>query len=507
MKKILSIILVSVLMLNLSFTVFAANNGSSQANAIVFTKESFSEFGTYQASLKKGETLWYCFENTSLIDEGIFSQLLNCSCSYEYTVNADSTQYIADEAGFVSVRLEDTDRDGKYYFSITNNSTRKISVFVSLENLKEYERTYIGLNVGDNEITVNTEVPTNIYDFCPEEVGAEAGLYKFTVKDMSGNVIDDALLGNWGSIGAPSDLTGDEKTNTITWGTTEVSATFLLGVSNVTEDFVITVERLGDYDDGRQHIEYLDYTNIHTPAQFTMPEGNLIKIDINKEHTLVLDANGIFHLDCADGPVVYVDLTSEAIDLKNAYGAYGANVLRLIYTNDAGDQFAWDMINSMRAYAEAMDSEGYYPLTEDLEIFFKYYGEAQKWYEAEFSPFTDIASGAFVPESAWLATAYYMSTTEGTGSGNNASGNSGSGNGGAGSDKIPGSPTPDSGVVSGGEDNNSAIDGTTGNNATTDKAPVTSPQTGDNMITVIVIALVAVAACSVVLFVRKREFK
>lgn len=506
MKRILSIILVTVLVMNLSFTVLAANNGLSQANAIVFTEESFSSFGSYQATLKKGETLWYCFENTSLVDDGIVSQVLNCSCSYEYTVNVDSTQYIADEAGFVSVRVEDTDRDGKYYFSITNNSTRKISVFVSLENLKEYERTYISLNVGDNNITVNTQVPTNIYDFCPAEVGAEAGLYKFTVKDMSGNVIDDALLGNWGSIGAPSDLTGDEKTNTITWGTTEVNATFLLGVSNVTEDFVISVERVGDYDDGIQHIEYLDYTNVHTPAQFTMPQGNLVKVDITKEHILVLDANGIYHLNSVDGPVVYVDLTSEAIDLKNAYGAYGANVLRLVYTNEDGVQCAYDMINSMKSYADAMDGEGYYPLTEDLKIFFMYYGAAQKWYEAEYSPLSNIASGAFIPESAWLATAYYMNTTGDTGSADNGSGNSGADNGGASSDKIPGNSTPGSGNITDGTAND-AVNGGAEENGVTDKAPVTSPQTGDNMITVIVIAIVALAACSVVLFVRKREFK
>ncbi|MBR6650716.1 MAG: hypothetical protein IKL36_04810, partial [Clostridia bacterium] len=369
---------------------------------------SFSVFGSYQVTLKKGQTLWYCYDDASLISEGVFSQLFHASCSYNYTVTIDSTTYERDESGFINAKLLDEDKDGKYYFSVTNTSARKVSVFVSLEKEKLYDFGNVSLNIGDNEIEVNTEFPTIIYDFCPADVEAEAGLYKFTVKDMAGNIIEDALLGNWGSIGAPADQTGDAKTNIITWGTQEVNSTFLLGVSNVTENFIITVERLGDYDDGRQHIEYLDYTNVHTPSKFTMPAGTLSKLDITKKHILVLDTNGIYHLNSIDGPVVYVDLTNEAIDLKSAYGAYGANVLRVVYTNGSGEQCAYDMINSMKVYAESMDDDGYYPLTVDLEVFFKYYGEAQKWYNSEYSALPDIVSGTFIPESAWLATAYYL---------------------------------------------------------------------------------------------------
>jgi len=205
MKKLISLILVSALLFSLSFTIFAASNdGSSKENAVIFTADSFN-----MASLAKGKTLWYCYDKASLADEGIFNQILSANCSYEYSINIEGVSTDPDENGFVNVEIEDEDQDGKYYFSITNKATRKISVFISFESVKQYERTYVSLTTGDNLLSFDVAAPTAVYDFCLADFDGEAGSYAFTVKDTDGNVIESALLGDWGSIGAPSDMTGD----------------------------------------------------------------------------------------------------------------------------------------------------------------------------------------------------------------------------------------------------------------------------------------------------------
>ena len=518
MKKIVSLILVSALLLSLSINVFAAKEGSSIDNPVVFTSDSFN-----MATLAKGETLWFCYDNASLVDNGEFARILSSNCQYAYTINFNSVDYTSDENGFLNMRIEDDDHDGKYYFSITNNATRKINVFINFEAVPTYVLTGVNIVVGDNNITYDSSAPAALYSFSTGNVdvtdvdgnivstieGPGAGEYVFTVKDSNGNKIDGVLLGNWGTVGFPNDITGDAKSNPFTWGSEEADASFLLGVSNVTQDFVITVERKGDYDDGVERVVFEEYVNVHTPSKFTMPEGELVKIDISTQHTLVLGNDQFYHLDSADGPVVYVDLKrDDTIDIFAAYNsAYGAITLKGTYINNDGVKCGYEFINSMRPYAEAIDSDGYYPMTVDIENFVKYYGAAQGWYREDLSSITEIVNGEYVPESAWLATAYYLKTSENAGNNNSGTIEGGNGSGGESSDKIPGVGAPEVGTESDGTVKNPSTGNVSENNTTTESAPVTSPQTGDNMSVVIVIALVALAACVAIFVVRRKTSK
>ena len=240
-----------------------------------------------------------------------------------------------------------------------------------------------------------------------------------------------------------------------------------------------------------------------------MPEGELVKIDISTQHTLVLGNDQFYHLDSADGPVVYVDLKrDDTIDIFAAYNsAYGAITLKGTYINNDGVKCGYEFINSMRPYAEAIDSDGYYPMTVDIENFVKYYGAAQGWYREDLSSITEIVNGEYVPESAWLATAYYLKTSENAGNNNSGTIEGGNGSGGESSDKIPGVGAPEAGTESDGTVKNPSTGNVSENNTTTESAPVTSPQTGDNMSVVIVIALVALAACVAIFVVRRKTSK
>ena len=161
----------------------------------------------------------------------------------------------------------------------------------------------------------------------------------------------------------------------------------------------------------------------------------------------------------------------------------------------------------MRPYADAIDSDGYYPMTVDIENFVKYYGAAQGWYREDLSSITEIVNGEYVPESAWLATAYYLKTSENAGNNNSGTIEGGNGSGGESSDKIPGVGAPEAGTESDGTVKNPSTGNVSENNTTTESAPVTSPQTGDNMSVVIVIALVALAACVAIFVVRRKTSK
>ncbi len=510
MKKVLSVIMVLAFVVSLSLTAFAAaTDGTSASNAITIDDKSL-----FVATVDSGKTVWYVYEDMFLPMFGTYAQMINVSAPVsEYSVTDGVETVAADENGFANFRYEDKNSSGKYVFAITNNSEFEEKFYVSFSDALEHVFTGVDLEVGDNYITVDTSAPTALYSFSAGDVyvydsfgdpvfddngdpvvikGQGAGTYEISVRDKNGDLIEGALIGDWGTVGYPFDVTGDAKTNTFVWNTTEDTAQCLLGVSGVSEDFVLNVVRKGDYDDGKEKVVFEDYKNVHTPSSFVMPEGELVKVDMTTAQIIVLGEDGFYHMNTADGPVVFVDMVNDCIDLVAAYkSAYGAMTMRGKYVDDSGKTCGYEFINAMREYYPVLDKDGYYPLTPDLELFIKLFGASQGWFNESFSNFEDIKNGEYLEENAWLACAYYIpgsvsvETTPET-------------------DAITDAPSQDPS-----DDNVTtdapADDDDVTNAPETEKAPVKAPQTGDNFVFVAFIAFIALVSCAVVVVVRRRE--
>jgi hypothetical protein len=126
----------------------------------------------------------------------------------------------------------------------------------------------------------------------------------------------------------------------------------------------------------------------------------------------VLGADGFYHYGSANGPILYVDMTGVTYaDLYECYypsAAEPADRLRGTYVDADGKTCGYDYITAMRAYADALDANGYYYLTEDLANYLQMYGKDQGWFNTEYSPFEIIKAGNFNADSAWLLTSYYI---------------------------------------------------------------------------------------------------
>lgn len=251
------------------------------------------------------------------------------------------------------------------------------------------KETYIvsdtALSVGDNTLTLDESAVTTIYEFMPEKAGT------YTITGPAA-----AIVGNWGGFGNLTDPQND--TNSIEWDCASAGQPLYVGVSDVEGAFNLNVTLTQE----TQEIvtKWDKYYNKKIPLQtdFKLELGENQKaafVDITEEHSAVEGKDGYFHLDSEDGPILYADLVNPNWSLRDVYyGSMPAITLRGYEEDDEGNiTKRYDFRDAMFMYVEAMDDEGYYPLTKDLILFLKCFGNAQGWWMKGMSPFEAVNEG------------------------------------------------------------------------------------------------------------------
>ena len=275
--------------------------------------------------------------------------------------------------------------------------------------LADYEVNYdVQLALGENALTLLTTAVTTVYEFSPEE----AGVYQFVADDAN------ALVGYWGAgTFFVSDQT-ENKSNVLEYTLANAGPSIMVGVSGV-ESCTLTVTRTGDAVVAPSY-EKVDYVNVVTPADYTMPEEatDLVYVDVTDDvaDAAVLGEDGYYHLNAADGPVLYADL-----GLNAPYGAplasatnYGSvkipeydaegNMTALVNYLPAFEAYAACTATVMVGEAEA----SLYPLTEDLMVMFQKIGADKGWYDADTTQGFYLFEGKTVDEeTAWLFNCCY----------------------------------------------------------------------------------------------------
>lgn len=256
------------------------------------------------------------------------------------------------------------------------------------------------LTVGDNAVAT-LETSTTLYVFQPQ-----VGAYRIEVADAA------ATLTRWN--GSKFFVAGMAETavdGVLMWECASAGQVMLVGLSGVTSA-TITISEVEGYVPPEMLV-FEPYVNVHTPVEgFSLPDDELTRVDIMQPQTLVADADGIYHLGNADGPILYVNMC--AATYADLYACYyptsgtGALSLHGRYENADGKLCGYEFLDAMRPYAEALDGDGYYYLTVDLAAYLQTYGVDQGWFRKDSSPFTLIKQGRFIEESAWLVNAYYV---------------------------------------------------------------------------------------------------
>ena len=290
------------------------------------------------------------------------------------------------EKGNYTVELAFTGDNGGYYDpAAAVLSADKTSLELKLSNKLSEEYTELFADGKDHKayavMAGSTYVPVaanerNYFLFAP----TEAGTYKFSVDN------DQLALGYYGAPHFVQSVSAvDVVENTFSLSVSQSSlggAVYVIGIDGIGEatDCMLTVERTGEPEHNVADEPWTTYktTAVLTPYTLELPEGKeLVYMDITAEtanHEFVFnDADGYYHLDTADGPVIHVHLAKGApyVALQTVIQgdgpAGGAPIREYFYDADGNFLKKEDYTDILVNYFKNMDADmGVYPLTDDL---------------------------------------------------------------------------------------------------------------------------------------------
>ncbi|MBQ7801941.1 MAG: redoxin domain-containing protein [Oscillospiraceae bacterium] len=321
--------------------------------------------------------------------------------SYTVALSFDSDIYRADASRLV---LTETEPSGTVCVAVKQDGT--------------YTESYVGelyhVTTGATYATLQSGV-TNYFIFTP----TEPGTYRFTTSDPS------AVISYWGgSVYFISDMTGgtDYADNAFTLNIKErnIGVDCIIGVTGAEECFLL-ITRTGDavLDESDIPAEVYEATTPPTAFKLTLSQGqSLTYVNVagaTADYTPVLGADGYYHLNSADGPILYVDLGPNAPYVSFykmlGYEGHGGTSFTQVFRDENGGLVKKeDYTDCMCLYVEAIDSEGYgvYPMTEDLYYMLRQGGDYKGWWDSEspnylFSSITNLNT-----EIAWMFCCCYV---------------------------------------------------------------------------------------------------
>ena len=241
------------------------------------------------------------------------------------------------------------------------------------------------VDVGGTYVTMQADV-VNYFLFVP----TQSGLYQFTTSDPSAII---SFQG--GSTMFIADLTAstdyDAATNTFTRNVKEgnLGGTYIIGVTG-TADCILEITRIGDAVLDVTDMEAEEYVPAVSPVQQTLSlSGTMTYVDLTGSASVVKGTDGYYHLNSADGPIVYVNLGKDAryisfYNMLGISGIGGTSFSKVFYDENGTAVKKEEYTKSMIAYTKAVDSKtGLYPLNDDLIYMIQNGGEYKGWWDSE----------------------------------------------------------------------------------------------------------------------------
>ncbi len=250
------------------------------------------------------------------------------------------------------------------------------------------------LAVGTAEYDMDPAYAYTVFGFAPEQEGA------YTISCEQANVGIVSYNGMWVTIEPTVDTI---NSNAVSWTCTSVGQSILIAIENAQASATLTVSREGAQDTP-QEPDWTVYENVVQPETFVFEGDAQALLEVNTADdivdTAVLGADGYYHLNGANGPMLYANLNHAAMSLVGA-SEYG-QLKDVQYDADGNVTQKTEFNTAFAAYAACMDSNtSLYPLTEDLMAMFVRVGASQKWY----------GEGGFIggaADDAWMYACCYV---------------------------------------------------------------------------------------------------
>lgn len=331
----------------------------------------------------------------------------------EYTVElafTNSEQSYCYDTGDLTLTAENTALDISLAYALSGEPT-------SLGDSQAYAVktgcTWVNVTSQGRSYYLFTPTEAGTYEIGVVGSGVSVGYYgapHFVQSESAAEVVDNKF-----TVSVSAGMIGTSGTGT---------SVLVIGVdaadANIT-GCVLTVQRIGDPERTPADEPWMVYQPTVTVAPYTLPAGAKIQeFDLSAAtgtYDLVFsEADGFYHLDSAEGPLVLVRLTKptqylEAIEtILREYSGMGK------YFFDENGEFVKkeNYTDCLLTYSDNADEEyGVYPLTEDLKYMLQQRGEYVGWWDQD-SPGFLFQDDAGVPipginlEHAWLFLCCYI---------------------------------------------------------------------------------------------------
>ena len=309
----------------------------------------------------------------------------------ENMVNVESIKVTAGDVITIMIGTYDAETPWMAPAGIVSWSMELTASEETGEKQDGYVETGIALEVGDAEYLLSDMYLYTVYCFEPTETG------KYVFTSSNGLIALVSTNGMWVTIEPSAETV---NASTFTWECTSVGQSILIAAIADSETVSITVE-LKDTEIVEIPVE--NYENVATPEDFTADfDAELLQyVDTFDDvcDTAVLGSDGFYHLNSANGPILYVDLDDALMNLVDAM-AYGQ--LRYSIIVDGVVVGKVDFNDAFAAYVACADQDTMlYPLTADLMEIYKRLGEYKLWYGEDGWIGGDL-------EDCWMFACYYM---------------------------------------------------------------------------------------------------
>ena len=263
---------------------------------------------------------------------------------------------------------------------------------VSAEGEENYVDNWVYLEMGAVEYETDTTVAYTAFHIEPSQAG------KYTIS------CDEQKIGilSYSEFFIPAAPSADTiSQNAVVWECTEVGQAIIIAVESGDGAVTITVTR--ESEQQKEEMQWTIYENRVTPVAFAAPFDATTAKKVNTldavEEAAVLGADGYYHLNAADGPVLFAKL-NDSMSLQAMVGL--GRVRAVVQDENLTVLSKTDFNNAVAEYVACMDAaNGLYPLTADLIEVFQCVGASNGWYGATGFIGGDLAD-------AWMFACYYV---------------------------------------------------------------------------------------------------
>ena len=199
------------------------------------------------------------------------------------------------------------------------------------------------------------------------------------------------------------------------------TTTLVIGIEAADADgCTLAIERIGEAERTLADEPWMIYETTAELAPYTLPAGASLKeFDLTAEtgkYNLVLnEKDGFYHLDSADGPLVLVNLGKDGNYLDSFKTILDNSGVSKYFYDENGEFVKKESYTEcLLEYIACMDeSNGVYPLTEDLKYIIQQRGDHSEWFDSSSSSYLFVdENGNMVPginsEIAWLFMCCYI---------------------------------------------------------------------------------------------------